>query len=153
MSGHVTSQTPYRMRAVPTASASSQAREAVDLFTPATVGWTAFFCGLPAGFVLAALNYRRMGEGDKAGARLAGAAGLLAAILFSTFVLGDFGGLLNLAMYVGGIIFLVQDARSSSDDYRTAHPAYDANGFQGFLIGLGVTVVSAAAVFGIAAML
>ncbi len=134
------------------ASSSLADREAIELYTPATVGWTAFLCGLPGGFVLAALNYRRMGEGDKAGMRLAGAAGILAALLFSTFALGSLGGLLNLAMYVGGIIFLVKDARASSADYRTAHPAYDANGFQGFLIGLGVAVACAVAVFGLRAM-
>jgi hypothetical protein len=152
MSGHVASQTPYRMRAVSTASGSLEDRAAIDLFTPAAVGWTAFLCGLPAGFVLAAINYRRMGEGDKAGMRLAGAAGLLAAILFSTFALGSLGGLLNLAMYVGGIIFLVKDAQSSAADYRAAHPAYDAHGFQGFLIGLGVAVVCSVTFFGLSAM-
>jgi hypothetical protein len=152
VSGHVASQTPYHIRAVSTASGSLEDREAIELYTPATLGWVAFFCGLPAGFVLAALNYQRMGEGDKAGMRLAGAAGLLAALLFSTFALGSLGGLLNLAIYVGGIIFLVKDARSSSADYRTAHPAYEAHGFQGFLIGLGVAVACSVAIFGLSVM-
>jgi hypothetical protein len=121
-------------------------RASIELYTPATLGWVAFLCGVPAGLVLAALNYLSMGEDGKAKAHLAGAAGVLAA-LFAGTTLGPLGALLNLAVLVSGIVYLVRDARASAADYRDAHPAYAANGFQGFLTGLCLAAVSAAAYF------
>ena len=141
-----TAPTPRFFTAPLPGGAASQAatRAPIDLYTPATLGWVAFFCGLPAGLVLAALNYRRMGDDGKAGAHLAGAAGVLATLLISQ-LLGPLGGLLALALLVGGIVYLVRDARPAAAAYRTTHPAYDAHGFQGFLIGFGVAVGCAVA--------
>ena len=131
---------PIHGEAAPHAST----RATIDLYTPATVGWVAFFCGLPAGLVLSALNYRRMGDGGKAGAHLAGAAGVVAALLVGT-ALGPLGSVLNLALIVGGLIYLVRDTRAAAEGYAAAHPTTDASGFAGFLIGLGVLIAIVAA--------
>ena len=142
MSG--TAPTPRFFAAPLPGGAESQAatRAAVALYTPATLGWVAFLCGVPAGFVLAALNHRRMGEGARADTRLAAAVAIFTTLLVSP-LLGPLGGLLALALLVGGIAYLVRDARAAAADYRTAHPAYDASGFQGFLLGLGVALLGA----------
>jgi hypothetical protein len=126
------------------AAPHASTRATVDLYTPATVGWVAFFCGIPAGLVLSALNYRRMGDGGKAGAHLAGAAGVVATLIVS-MALGPLGSVLSLALLVGSLVYLVRDTRAAAEGYQAAHPTADANGFVGFLIGLGVLIAIVAA--------
>jgi hypothetical protein len=120
------------------------AAQPVALYTPAAIGWIAFFCTLPAGFVLAALNYRRAGQGGRGLFHLAGAfvtLGLLGLLI------GDAGalrGVLGLALEIAGIAYLVRDTRAMRRACRATIGVYDASSTNALFIGIAVLIATLA---------
>jgi hypothetical protein len=120
----------------------------VALYTPAAIGWIAFFCTLPAGFVLAALNCRKAGQGRRGGLRLVGA---FATLVLLWAVIGNAGalsGALSLALEIAGIIYLVRDARVQRRACRETIGVYDAPTTNALIIGIIVLVVTVALMVG-----
>ena len=120
----------------------------VALYTPAAIGWIAFFCTLPAGFVLAALNYRKAGQGRRGILQFVGA---FVTLVLLWAVIGNAGalrGLLSLALEIAGIAYLVRDARAQRRACRETIGAYDAPTANAVFIGVLVLVVTVALMVG-----
>lgn len=125
-------------------AATRGASEAGGTLHPAAIGWIAFFCTLPASFILAALNYRKAGLMRRGIIHLVGAGvalGLLGAVVGNA---GALRGVLSLALEIAGIAYLVRDTRAHRRVYREIIGVYDVPTSNAVLIGVTVLVVTVA---------
>lgn len=120
----------------------------VKLFSPAAIGWVTFFGGMPAGFLLSALNYQRMGQGRKAATRLAAAGAILAVLIaigvVTDVVLGMPGAFRSLYALLGlfAIIYLAKDAGAAVEEATLSARVGNAHWAHAALIGLGTFLAS-----------
>ncbi len=125
----------------PAVAPAQPRREPVALWSHTVVGAVAFLLTPPAGLVLAALNYRRMGLVDKARvhAILAGVGTVLFAVLA---LAGGVGRLLIVVMGIGLYFYLYERMRADLAAFTAAdHEVHSAPWGLGGLIGLGVAAL------------
>lgn len=115
----------------------------VRVWSPMTIRLITFLFGFPVGVILAAINWRRLGLHRKAAAHLVGGGWMLFGLSTSDLWLPDplFILLIGIGLFVTMPLYLGREvARDIAACQTATQPVLEANGWQGFLLGFGLSV-------------
>lgn len=110
------------------------------VFSAATVGFTTFFCGFPAGVALAAITLRRLGYDDEARDLLVmGAIGTIAFVTALVLLPDGIGNVLVPIVNIALLILLRRKADEAITHFSVqGNSIWYINGLYGAMIGLAV---------------
>lgn len=123
----------------------------IKLWTPRVIAGIAFLLGFPAGIVLAAINWMRMGMKNKVVIFLAGGVvGIVILTIISIFLPGDSERILLILANIGIMIFLYYQVKSDVEAFEVSNNSVEqASELGGCLIGLATLALYITLIFGI----